>query len=219
MPDQLVFDWPTGVALGPDDFFVSDANAKAFAMVQAPKTWPEGKLALVGPAAAGKSHLAGIFRAARQAQVIAAADLPAGFHTAAPAVIVEDMEHLPQSAEETLFHLHNNLRAAGGLLLLTSDRPPARWPITLPDLASRMQAATVIEIENPDDALLAALIMKLFADRQIAPKPDLALYLAARIERSYQAAAQIVEALDAASFAEGRKINKSLAAALLDKPA
>ena len=217
MADQLAFDWPTGVAWGPDDFFVSEANAKAFAMIEAPEAWPERKLALVGPTGAGKSHLARIFRTAQNADVIAAEQMPETFRTDARAVIIEDMERLPQYAEEAVFHLHNNLRAAGGLLLLTSDRPPLQWPIHLPDLASRMQAATVIEIDNPDDALLTAPIMKLFADRQIIPKPELVQYLATRIERSYAAAARIVEALDQASLAQGRKINKSLAAELLDK--
>ena len=219
MADQLAFDWPSGVAWGPDDFFVSEANARAFAMIEAPQTWPDGKLALVGPTGAGKSHLARIFRTAQDAEVIAAPDLPETFQTSARAVIVEDVEQLPPEAEEALFHLHNNLRAAGGLLLLTSDRPPARWHIRLPDLASRMQAATVIEIDNPDDALLTALIMKLFADRQIIPKPELVQYLATRIERSYAAAARIVAELDNASLAQGRKISKPLAAELLDKQA
>jgi chromosomal replication initiation ATPase DnaA len=217
MADQLAFDWPSGVARGPDDFFVSAANAQAFAMVTAPDTWPEGKLVLVGPKGSGKSHLAGIFRATQDADLIAAEAMPANYRSDAAAVIVEDVEALPRASEEALFHLHNNLRAAKGLLLLTAATPPARWPIALPDLASRMQATTVAQIGDPDDALLTALIMKLFADRQISPKPVLVDYLVKRIERSYAAAAAIVGALDQASLAEGRKINRSLAAELLDK--
>lgn len=217
MADQLAFDWPTGVALGPDDFFVSQANAQAFAMVSAPDSWPEGKLAITGPTGAGKSHLAGIFRAQADALLLNAIDIPAGFRTEALAIVIEDMEHLPRASEEAVFHLHNNLRASGGLLLMTAETPPIRWPIALPDLASRMQAATVVEIANPDDALLSALVMKLFADRQISPKPELVQYLSTRIERSYAAAADIVAQLDAAALAQGRKINKALAADLLDK--
>jgi chromosomal replication initiation ATPase DnaA len=218
MADQLSFDWPTGVALGPDDFFVSQANAQAFAMLSAPGTWPEGKLVVTGPSGAGKSHLAGIFRAQSDALLLDAADIPADFQTETPAVIIEDMENLPRASEEAVFHLHNNLRAIDGLLLMTSHTPPVRWPIALPDLASRMQAATVVEITNPDDALVSALILKLFADRQISPKPALVQYLSTRIERSYGAAAAIVAQLDAAALAQGRKINKTLAADLLDKP-
>ena len=217
MADQLAFDWPTGVALGPDDFFVSEANAQAFAMVNAPYTWPESKLVLTGPLGAGKSHLAGVFAAQNTAEVFDASDIPAGFITDAQAIVIEDMEALPAASEEAVFHLHNNLRAQGGILLMTAETPPSRWRIALPDLASRMQATTVTTIAAPDDALLSALIMKLFADRQISPKPDLVRYLSTRIERSYAAAAEIVAALDAAALAQGRKINKALAGDLLDK--
>jgi chromosomal replication initiation ATPase DnaA len=217
MPDQLAFDWPTGVARGPDDFFVSQANAQAFAMVTTPDSWPEGKLALTGPSGAGKSHLAGIFSTSHEAVTLNAATMPVDYKTSASAVVIENMDTLPQTSEEAVFHLHNNLRANGGLLLMTAETPPARWPIALPDLESRVQATTVVTIASPDDALLSALIMKLFADRQISPKPDLVTYLASRIERSYAAAATIVNALDTAALAQGRKINKALAADLLDK--
>jgi chromosomal replication initiation ATPase DnaA len=115
-----------------------------------------------------------------------------------------------------MFHLHNYLRNTGGTLLMTADTPPNRWQVTLPDLASRMQATHIGQIASPDDALLSALIMKLFADRQIMPKPELVTYLTTRIERSFAAAAEIVARLDAAALAQGRKINTALARDLLD---
>ncbi|PJI92528.1 DnaA protein [Yoonia maricola] len=218
MPDQLAFDWPTGVALGPDDFFVSEANEEAFAMLGTPDAWPERKLALIGPKGSGKSHLARVFQAQSGAVLLDTRTIPADFQTDAATIIIEDVETLPQYAEEAVFHLHNNLRAAGGTLLLTSAQPPSRWSIALPDLASRMQATSVVRIANPDDALLSAVIMKLFADRQINPQPALVQYLTRHIERSFAAAADIVARLDAAALAQGRKINKGLAAELLDKP-
>lgn len=218
MADQLAFDWPTGVALGPDDFFVSQANEQAFTMLSTPEAWPENKLVIVGPQGAGKSHLARVFQAQTDAKLLNATNLPDMSDNRSDTVIVEDMDVLPQSAEETVFHLHNNLRAAGGTLLLTAKTAPSLWRIALPDLASRMQAATVVEITNPDDALLSALIMKHFADRQINPKPALVKYLSTRIERSFAAAADIVARLDAAALSQQRKINEKLAAQLLDNP-
>ena len=80
-----------------------------------------------------------------------------------------------------------------------------------------MQATTAITISDPDDALLAALIMKLFADRQMRPAPALIAYLSRRIERSFFAARDIVEMLDEVSLREGVPITRALAARLLDK--
>ncbi len=215
MAEQLSFDWPTGVALGPEDFFVAPANAQAFAMVSAPDGWPEHKLCLTGPTGAGKSHLARVFAIATGAKIINASDVVMGPPPATP-IVVEDMQTLPRCAEEAMFHLHNNLRAARLPLLMTARTPPARWDIALPDLASRMQAAALVAIDDPDDALLQALIMKLFADRQISPPPTLVSYLAPRIERSFAAAANIVALLDAEALRQQRPISRKLAAALLD---
>lgn len=216
MTGQLSFDWPTGVALGPDDFFVSAANTQAFAMLQAPDTWPLGKLAIIGPQGCGKSHLARIVQQQTGGDLLHASTLAADYQPTADTIIIEDMQTLPQTSEEAVFHLHNHLQNTRGLLLMTAQTAPTRWPIVLPDLASRMQATTIAQIDDPDDALLQALIMKLFADRQIAPKPDLVAYLAPRVERSFAAAAAIVDQLDRAALDQGRKINTGLARDLLD---
>mgnify|MGYP005989508181 CR=1 FL=1 len=215
MTDQLTFDWPNGVSLGAEDFFVSQANAQAYAMLQAPDSWPERKLVLVGPSGCGKSHLARIGAAGMQGQICDSSALPdqpqnGGF------VIVEDMDRLPNHSQEAMFHLHNHLRHTGGLLLMTAQTAPSRWPITLPDLASRMQATTIVTINAPDDALLQALLMKLFADRQLNIGGSVIPYLAKRIERSYDAAVDIVAALDRAALAEGVAVTTKLAARLLD---
>ena len=214
MPEQLVFDWPTGVSLGPADFFVSSANAQAFAMIQTPDSWPEGKLCLVGPTGAGKSHLARVFEAHSGATIMAASRID-DLHPTGP-VILEDVDQLPRDQEERLFHLHNNARATRLPLLMTARTAPARWDIALPDLASRMQACTTATISDPDDALLQALIMKLFADRQIMPSSTVVDYLSLRIERSFEAARAIVAALDAEALRSKKPITRRMAAELLD---
>ena len=112
------------------------------------------------------------------------------------AVAVEDVDRLAArarraAAEEALFHLCNHLAAGGGSLMVSGRRAPARWTIRLPDLASRLGAATVAQLEPPDDALLAAVLVKLFADRQLAVAPGLIRYLVPD-ERSFAAAEAVV---------------------------
>ena len=216
MAQQLTFHWPTGVALGAEDFFVAEANRAAYAMIEDPARWPLGKLVLTGPEGSGKSHLARVFAARHDATVLQAEALPADLHPQT-ATVVEDMDRLPPAAEAAMFHLHNHLAAHRLPLLMTARTPPARWAIALPDLASRMHATTPASIDAPDDALLQALLMKLFADRQLTLSPEVAAYLLPRIERSFAGAQRIVEDLDAAALAEKRAIGVRLAAQVLDK--
>jgi len=116
-----------------------------------------------------------------------------------------------------MFHLHNAMRSAGHPLLLTARTAPGRWPVELPDLASRMQATTPIHIGAPDDELLGVLIAKLFADRQVIPSPSVVQYIVSRMERSHRFAADLVEALDRAALQGKTAITKKLAGEVLDK--
>ena len=220
MPQQLSFDLPSRMALGRDDFFVSPANANAVAMIEGWQDWPGRKLMLVGPQGSGKTHLTHVWANLSEATIISARDVVRGdiAQLATAHVAVEDCHEIAGNAEaeNALFHLHNLALAEGCTALLTAATAPAEWPLTLPDLASRMQGTPSIHISPPDDALLGALLMKLFSDRQLSPTPATLPYLVARIDRSYQAAAAAVDALDAAALASGRSITPRLASEALD---
>lgn len=222
MPRQLSFRLPARPALGREDFFVSPANAQAVAMIEGWQGWPARKLTLIGAPGSGKTHLVHVWAelsGARivTAEVLAEADIP---DLASGSVAVEDADSIEAEpvAEEALFHLHNLVLAEGHSLLITARTPPNRWPLALPDLASRMQAMPTVTLRPPDDSLLAAVMMKLMADRQLSPSPGTIPYLVRRIDRSFEAAHDIVERLDALALDTGRPITRSLAAMLLDKP-
>lgn len=220
MTRQLAFDLPAAEGYAAEDFFISPSNALAHAAVADWRNWPSGKLVLVGPAGAGKTHLVHLWAGLSGAVILSAADL-AGADlpalAATGAVAVDDAEAVAgdPAAEAALFHLHN-LLAGEGALLVTAATPPRDWHLTLPDLASRLQAAPVARIAPADDALLSAVLVKLFADRQIAVAPNLIPYLVTRMDRSLAAARRVVAALDARALAEGRAISRNTAAAVLD---
>lgn len=220
MTGQLSFDLPVRRALGREDFFVAPANALALALIDTWPDWPGRKLALSGPAGSGKTHLAHVWAERADARIVAARDLAASDipALAAGSVAVEDVPQVAgdPAGEQALFHLHNLVLAEGHSLLLTGIAPPRRWGLRLPDLASRVEGAHGAVLEPPDDALLFAVIAKLFADRQVDPAADVIPYLVRRIERSFDAARRAVDALDARALSEGRAVTRPLAARTLD---
>lgn len=221
MPRQLSFDLATRPALGRADFFVAPANALAVAQVDDWSNWASGKLLLIGPAGSGKTHLAHVFASDSGARVIDAAGLvdidPMTLIDAA--LVVEDVDRIaPDAAAQTaLFHIHNLLLAEGRRLLLTGRDEPHLWGLTLADLQSRMQGSQIARLEEPDDALLASVLTKLFADRQISPDPAVIPWVLRRIGRSFASAAHVVDQLDTAALAQGRAITVPFARAVLDK--
>ncbi|MFZ1468302.1 MAG: DnaA/Hda family protein [Paracoccaceae bacterium] len=220
MTRQLAFDLPAKDSLTRDEFFVSPANALALTALEGWQDWPGAKMVLVGPAGSGKTHLAHIWADLAGAILVTATDLAAADLpdlAQGGAVVVDDADTLAgqPEAEAALFHLHN-LLASGGVLLVTASSPPRDWGLRLPDLLSRMQAAPVIRLEPPDDALLSAVLVKLFADRQIEVTANLISYLLVRMPRGIGAARALVAALDAHALAAGRPITRALAADILD---
>ncbi len=219
---QLAFDLPARQTYSRADLFVSPANAIAISALDDWPNWPGRKMLLVGPSGAGKSHLAHVWASDAGAVIIdgaalAGADIPA--LTECGTIAVEDAEAVAGNiaGENALFHLHN-LMANAGTLLITAASPPRDWGLALPDLASRLQAAPLTRLDAPDDALLSAVLVKLFADRQIAVPPALIPYLVTRMERSIGAARAVVAALDARALASAKPVSRQMAADLLDPP-
>ncbi len=176
MAEQLSLKLPARPALGRDDFFVTQANAIALALVESWPNWPSSKLAIIGAKGSGKTHLAHVWAAISNAQIVSAknltrSDIPS---LASGPIAIEDVPAIAQDteAQNALFHLHNLTLAEGHSLLFTGISEPKHWGLSLPDLASRMMGTTTAALSDPDDTLLTVLLAKLFADRQIVPTPD-----------------------------------------------
>ncbi len=215
---QLVLDLPTRAALGRDDYFVAPCNAMALRVLEGWRDWPGGKLALCGPRASGKTHLAHVWAQQVGAGIVAAADLR-GVPLALTPMVVEDVDRIGgnRDAQTALFHLYNNAHAAGHALLVTGQDAPTRWPIELPDLASRLGSLMVTMLEMPDDTLLAAMLVKLFHDRQLSVGPALISYLTPRMGRTYGDVVDLVARLDHAGLSRKKPLTVRLAASVLNK--
>ncbi|WP_284694134.1 chromosomal replication initiator DnaA [Rhodoplanes serenus] len=215
-PEQLAFGFDHPESLARDDFLRGPSNAAALDAVDRWPDWPARALVLAGPDGAGKTHLAAIWAARAGARIVSAAALDAaGVPTALAtgALVIEDAG--PGLDEVALFHLLNLAREAGAFLLLTTRTPPAAWPLRLPDLRSRLRALPVLSLAAPDDALLRAVLVKLFADRQLAVDDGLLTYLERRIERSFTAARAVVARLDDEGLRRQRPVTRALAVELL----
>ena len=216
---QRTFDWGVRPALGREDFLVAPCNEAAVAWLDRWPDWSGPALVIHGPSGSGKSHLAEVWRRRSGAEVVDAASLahaaPGGGQAAA-ALVLDGLGGLGGPIDErALLHTYNSVAERGGHLLLTALAPPARWPLALPDLVSRLRVAPSVALGLPDDALLAALMLKLFADRQIAVAPEVPAYVVPRIERTFEAAASLVERLDRAALAAGRPVTVPLVRAVL----
>jgi chromosomal replication initiation ATPase DnaA len=215
-PRQLALALPQAENFSREDFLSGPSNAQALALIENFPDWPARAAVLLGPEGSGKSHLAAIWATEAGARFLAArsleaADLPAALATGA--LVVEDIA--AESFEEKgLFHLLNLAREQGAYLLLTARAPPAAI-VRLRDLASRLNALPAVTMAAPDDALLRAVLVKLFADRQLAVDESLVGYLATRIERSFAAARAVVARLDTEALQRQRPLTRALAVELL----
>tara|TARA_R110000782_G_scaffold78276_8_gene155440 strand:- start:94708 stop:95376 length:669 start_codon:yes stop_codon:yes gene_type:complete len=190
----LPFDWAGQVKAG--QFLLSDANRIAAEHIERWRHWPVPISILSGPSRSGKSTLGRHFLAISDGVMIDEAD---------------------RQEEQALFHAWNIARDTHRPLLLIGEHPPELWPVTLPDLRSRLAAAPHVRIAEPDDALVRALLETGLAQAGSAYAADLPEWLARRIERSYRAVADVLDALNRLSLASARKISVAAAKEALQK--
>jgi hypothetical protein len=184
----LPLDWP--VADRDEDFLLSEANRLAFDHLKRWTLWPVMATLLTGPRKSGRSLLGRIFVRKTGGRLF---------------------DNAEAHEEEAIFHAWNEAQASRRPLLIVAEAPPPAWTIALPDLRSRLAATPQVRIGEPDDALIGALIVKLLGDRGIAAPPEVADFLVPRIERSYVAVQQVVDALDRALLSNHRRMTVPMA--------
>jgi len=205
---QLALDLRYRTAVGREDFLVSPSNEEAVAWVDRWPNWPSPTVVLLGPPGCGKTHLGQVWRQAANAieyegqQTVLETD-------SGPRVFVDNTEY--SNCDQEILHLFNNVVSAGGHLLFAVTTPPVRWNNRLPDLTSRLSAAPNIRIHPPDENLVAAVMIKMFADQKLSVSTEVLDYLLNRMERSFEAARNLVALLNNASLENRRGITIPLA--------
>lgn len=217
-PQQLPLQLPFEPALDRDSFLVGEANAAALTFIERWPDWPSHFCLLTGPAGSGKSHLAAIWRDRSGGRLIEARTLgvePPDRLLAGRAVAIDGLAS-GRLDEHALFHLWNAAREAGAFVLLVARDDFDIGGLAVRDLASRLRAATRLQLGPPDDDLLRFVLVKLFADRHLSVDPAVVDTLLARMERSMSEAQKLVARLDEESLATGRRITRRLAVQVLD---
>lgn len=202
---------------GRDDFMVADCNREALNMVEMWPNWPFFAVVLYGPEGCGKSHLAHVFAEHVAAccehpipvQIIQATAVNTRnverLHRENPCLVVENLT--PKADNEALFHLFNLYQNEGGYILFTAEQSPTRMYFKLPDLRSRLSTIPSVAINEPDDTMLTALIVKLFNDRQIIISQEVLNYIVQNMQRSFSYAQKLVAETDAISLSCKRAIS------------
>lgn len=201
-------------AFGLEDFLVAPSNENAVNWLDKYPEWSSFALAIHGEESCGKSHLAHVFKtkAGKNTSIIQSTELVLD---AVPELLKQSKNVAVEVSEEpineeALFHLFNAIKENGGFLLLTARKPPARWNVKLPDLRSRLSTIPTVEIYPPDDALISAVLVKLFSDRQIRVGEEVINFLLHNMERSFAAAKIIVEKSDVLALSSKKKITVHL---------
>lgn len=217
VPRQLVFELPHRAALEAEDFLVSSSNAAAVELIDAWPNWSHWAAIVEGPSGSGKSHLANVWRlrsSAGRADAARFSDADVAELAARGALLIEDL-HAGTGNEQAFFHALNLAREMKYSILITSRVAAGDLDVTLPDLRSRLRALPRVAILAPDDGLLQAVLVKLFADRQLEVDPAVVSYLCRHMERSFAAASRTVAEIDRLALAMRRKVTRTVAAEAL----
>ena len=215
---QLALELSTRFAYGREDFLVAPCNSDAVAWIDRWPIWPAGMLAIYGPPGCGKTHLTQVWREVTNAQLVEPSslerltrDVQLSENTAEFILEIDEASIV----ERDLLHFLNTITDQQRTILITGRNPPARWPVELPDLRSRLRAVSAVGVSAPDENTLRAVLVKLFSDRQLQVGEELIEFLCARIERTFDSARKTVVALDTAAMLAQKRIGIPLAREVL----
>ena len=206
--NQLLLDFDYKTNFNEHDFYLSKSNSNAFNLINRWPDWDKKILNISGEKFSGKSHLANIFKLKSKAFLIKGNKIDNSifksikFHES---IIIDDFEECNE--EEILYSIFNLIDQDSKYLLINSLKPINEIKYRLPDLTSRSKNCLYAVIENPDDELLFAIILKNFSDRQIKIEKKIINFIISRIDRSYRKIDEFIYKIDELSLKKKKPIS------------
>ena len=191
-----------------EDFFVSKSNYFAFTLIEKWPKWEKNIVNIHGEKSSGKTHLANIFYKKNKAKKIIEDQLNDELIKNLKIyenIILEDFEN--KIDERLLYSLFNLVDRDNKYLLINSLKPISEMSFLLDDLKSRSKNCLFAKIENPDDDLVFAIILKIFSDKQITVDKKLINFIIKRIDRSYGKISDFIYKIDELSLKKKKPIN------------
>ena len=206
--NQLLLDFDYKTNFNEHDFYLSKSNSNAFNLIYRWPDWDKKILNISGEKFSGKSHLANIFRLKSKAFLIKGNEIDNSIFKSIKlheSIIIDDFEECNE--EEILYSIFNLIDQDSKYLLINSLKPINEIKYKLPDLTSRSKNCLYAVIENPDDELLFAIILKNFSDRQIKIEKKIINFIISRIDRSYRKIDEFIYKIDELSLKKKKPIN------------
>ena len=206
--NQLLLELDHKITFNEHDFYLSKSNSNAFNLINRWPNWDKKILNLSGEKFSGKSHLANIFKLKSKAFYINGKNINNSIFKSIKlfeSIIIDDFEECKE--EEILYSIFNLIDQDNKYMLINSVRPINKIKFNLPDLSSRSKNCIYAQIENPDDELLFAIILKNFSDRQIKIEKKIINFIISRIDRSYRKIDEFIYKIDELSLKKKKPIN------------
>ena len=214
--NQLLLELDYKTNFNEHDFYLSKSNSNAFNLINRWPDWEKKILNISGEKFSGKSHLANIFKLKSKAFLVKGDKIDNSIFKSLKlyeSIIIDDFEECNE--EEILYSIFNLIDQDNKYLLINSLKPINKIKYKLPDLASRSKNCLYAEIENPDDELLFAIILKNFSDRQIKIEKKIINFIISRVDRSYRKIDEFIYKIDELSLKKKKPINLKTIKAIL----
>ena len=206
--NQLLLDFDYEQNFRDDDFYVGKSNYFIFELINKWPKWEKNILNISGEKYSGKTHLTNIFLKKFNGISIKSSLLnDDNLKTIKPYqnIILEDLNL--DVNEKLIYSLFNMIDQDNKFLIITSIKPITEINFQLDDLKSRTKNCLLAKIENPDDEIMFALILKNLSDRQIILDKKLIDFIIKRIDRSYGKISEFIYKIDKISLKKKKSID------------